>query len=62
MFGVFIIKNYSICLENPILKIKPKAMPFIIETISLIKIYKNTINRISDTDRPIALNILNISA
>ena len=34
--GVFIIKNSSICKENPILKSTPRIIPPKIDTISLI--------------------------
>ena len=58
--GVLIIKNYSICFENPILNTIPSKIPFVIDTMSLIKIYKNIIIRISITGNPTALNILYI--
>lgn len=54
------IKNSSICADNPKLKTIPNITPLIIETSKRTKIYKNTIIRISVTETPIALNILNI--
>lgn len=60
--GVLIIKTYSICPDNSKLKKIPKMIPLIIEITILINISRNMINLKSNTDIPIALNILNTSA
>lgn len=62
MMGVFIIRNSSICMENPMLKMMPSRIPSIMATMSRMMIYRNTIMRIFLALSPIALSILYISA
>jgi hypothetical protein len=60
--GVFIIRNYYICSENPMLKITPKIMPSRRLTINRMIISKKIIILIFYALSPIALSILYISA
>ena len=60
--GVLIMRISSICIPKPKLNTIPKCMPLVIDTKSLMSIYKKIMILKSVTETPMALSILYISA